>query len=170
MKFDLKDAFFSVPIGEKLQRRFAFQWGVCRYVRTRLPQGWNWSPIFFHETAAHILQGTGAINYADDILLGAETPEELFQHAELVFERLVQYGLKLNFRKVQWCAKDITFLGYTIGGGQISLRKYLQKWQLVLGKLRSIAELERVIGILSYCCKSIRRVEEVLAPLRQWLK
>ena len=58
MKVDLKDAFFSVPIDDNLQRRFTFQWGTERYAWTRLPQGWCWSSIFFHETVATILRGT----------------------------------------------------------------------------------------------------------------
>ena len=70
MKVYLKDAFFSVPIDNNLQRRFTFQWGIERYAWTRLPQGWCWSSIFFHETVATILRGTGAINYVDDIIIG----------------------------------------------------------------------------------------------------
>ena len=40
MKIDLKDAFFSVPIDEELQRKFTFQWDTKRFAWTRLPQGW----------------------------------------------------------------------------------------------------------------------------------
>ena len=99
MKVDLKDAFFSVPIDEDLQRRFTFQWGTERYAWTHLPQGWCWSSIFFHETIATILRGIGVVNCADDITINGQTPGDVFEVANKVFRILVEFGMKVNFRK-----------------------------------------------------------------------
>ena len=97
MKLDLKDAFFSVPITEELQTKFAFQWGTRRFCWTRLPQGWKWSSILFHETVADILCRTGVVNYTDDVLLGAPDPKALLEMVEEVFGWLQKFSLKLNF-------------------------------------------------------------------------
>ena len=130
MKIDLKDAFFSVAMDEELQRKFAFQWEGKRYAWTRIPQGWRWSSIFFHETGETILKDTEGVNYADDIILGGETYEELLQNAIPVFDKLDEYGLKVNYRKVTWCSKKIKFLGFHLENGKIKIREYLEaKWK-----------------------------------------
>ena len=118
MIIDLKDAFFSVAIDEELQRKFTFQWDGKRYAWTRLPQGWCWSFIFFHEVAEAILEGTSAVNYIDDIIVGAQTVEELLQAAIPIFDRLEEYGLKVNYRKVTWCAERVKFLGFHLEEGK----------------------------------------------------
>ena len=81
-KIDLKDAFFSVPISPGLARCFGFQWECRRFVWTRLPQGWVWSSIFFHEIVAEVLRECEALQYADDILVGADIPQNLLVKIE----------------------------------------------------------------------------------------
>jgi len=67
---DLKDGFFSVPLDSSIRHLFAFQFGHRRWVYNRLPQGFSFSPILFSERIAHVLEGTGAINFADDLIVG----------------------------------------------------------------------------------------------------
>ena len=100
-KIDLKDAFFSVPISPGLARCFGFQWECRRFVWTRLPQGWVWSSIFFHEIVAEVLRECEALQYADDILVGADIPQNLLVKIEKIFHKLVEYGFKVKFKK--WC-------------------------------------------------------------------
>ena len=76
---------------------------------------------------ATILRGTGAVNYADDIIIGGQTPEDVLEVADNVFQILVEYGMKVNFRKTVWCAAKVKFLGFQLEGGAISVREYLQK-------------------------------------------
>ena len=170
MKIDLKDAFFSVPIDEELQRRFTFQWGTDRYAWTRLPQGWNWSSIFFHETMATILRGTGAINYADDIIISGVTLGDVLKVADSVFKILDEYGMKVNYKKTIWCTRRVKFLGFFLQEGEISVDEYLQKKREALGTIGSVHDLERAIGILSYSRRSVLEAGRILAPLYQTLK
>ena len=39
-----------------------------------------------------------------------------------------------------------------------------------MGEVRTIKDLERVIGIISYACHCVRGVEVVLGPLQEILK
>ena len=112
MKVDLKDTFFNVPIDNELQQRFTFQWNTDRYTWTKLPQGWNWSSIFFHEIVATILRDTGAINYVDDIIIGRVSPMDVLKVADDVFQILERYGMKVNYRKTIWCSRRVKFLGF----------------------------------------------------------
>ena len=62
----------------------------------RLPQGWKWSSILFHERVAEIVQGIPCLQYANNVLIGAESVEELRSIAHQVFTRFDKYGIKVN--------------------------------------------------------------------------
>ena len=61
---------------------------------------------------ATILEGTRAINYADDIIIGGQCTKDLLQVADRVFKVLVDFGMKVNFRKTVWCSLKVKFLGF----------------------------------------------------------
>ena len=134
-----------------------------------MPQGWNWSSIFFHEMVANILRSTGAINYADDIIIGGVTLGDVLKVADKVFEILQEYGMKVNYKKTIWCARRVKFLGFYLQEGEISVDEYLQKKREALGTIGSVHDLERAIRILSYCRRSVIEVGRILAPLYQTL-
>ena len=166
MKIDLKDGFFSIPVSDELSRFFGFSWGVKRYKWTRVPQGWLWSSILFHERIAEIFRGLGVVQYVDDLLIGGRTPREVWDKALKVFERLEEYGLKVNYNKMIWLSRSVKFLGYQLEGGELSLRKYLQEKKKAVGEISSIKGLERIIGVLSYCRHAIWGIEDILGQLR----
>ena len=170
MKIDLKDGFFGIPVDETLSRLFGFMYGSRRFVWVRLPQGWLWSSVFFCERIAEILKGLDSPQYSDDVLVGAETPRELFEKAVEVYRRFNNFGVKVNYDKVKWLTTKMTFLGYEIENGHLNLREYIKKKKESLGNVRAIKELERVIGIISYARRVIKGTEKILAPLRSDLK
>ena len=170
MKIDLKDGFFGIPVDETLSRLFGFMYGSRRFVWVRLPQGWLWSSVFFCERIAEILKGLDSPQYSDDVLVGAETPRELFEKAVEVYRRFNDFGVKVNYDKVKWLTTKITFLGYEIENGHLNLREYIKKKKESLGNVRTIKELERVIGIISYARRVIKGTEKILATLRSDLK
>ena len=167
---DLKDGFFSVPIEPTLRQLFGFQYEHRRWVYRRLPQGFSFSPILFAERIAHIIENTGAINFADDLILGGETPEEHHERLTQVFKRLRKFGLKVNLDKMRTFRREITYLRYQLKEGRWSLDEYLaEKWKQI-GKTTTRKELEKHIGILSFARTHVPNVEVILRPLRQWLK
>jgi len=166
---DLKDGFFSIPLDPALRRLFGFQFGHRRWVYNRLPQGFSFSPIFFAERVAHILEGTNSTNFADDVIVGGATPEEHHSNLFAVFRRLEKYGLKVNSEKMKLFRRELSFLRYSLRDGQWTLSDYLaDKWRQ-LGEIRSRRELERHIGILSFARTHIPDIELLLRPLRRLL-
>ena len=82
----------------------------------------------------------------------------------------MEYGFKVNFKKMVWCSTEVKFLGFTLADGKLSTEKYLKEKKKALGPVDSIQKLERIIGILSYSRKGIRNCEWVLKVLREDLK
>ena len=105
-----------------------------------------WSPILFGEKISEILQGLEVPQYSDDILVGAETLEELYKIALKVFGRFEECGVRVNFDKVVWISTKIKFLGYEIENGKMSLKDYIQKKKETLGEIRTIKDLEGLLA------------------------
>lgn len=167
---DLKDGFFSMPLDQELRHLFEFQFGHRRWGYDRLPQGFSMSPILFSERIAHILDGTGAVCYVDDVIIGGTTPEEHHAILYVVFRRLARYGLKVNAEKAKFFRKKVKFLGYTLKNGKWSLSEYLEEKMAQIGEVRSRRELERHVGILSFARTHVPDVELALRPMRNWVK
>ena len=170
MEIDLKDGFFSIPVEEKLSKLFGFSYGTNRFRWGRLPQGWKWSSVLFHERIAEILSGLQCPQYSDNVLVGAPTLVELRLAALNVFSRFSNYGIKVNFEKVKWVCTEITFLGYEIKNGLWNQAGFIKKRMDEIGKVQSIKDLERIIGIISYSRRCIKDSELILGPLRKDLK
>lgn len=52
------------------------------------------------------------VQYNDDVLVGATSPQELYVNAMKVLRRFDYFGVKVNHDKVVWMTSMITFLGY----------------------------------------------------------
>ena len=57
--------------------------------------------ILFHECVSKIVRGVGCLQYADNVLIGAETLEGLHNRALQVFARFDEYGIKVNYGKMK---------------------------------------------------------------------
>ena len=117
MERDLKDGFFGISVDEELSRLFGFTYGSKRFRWNRLPQGWKWSMVLFHERVAEIVQNIPVLQYADNVLIGAATLEELKRIAHQVFARFDEFGIKVNYERVKWVSDKIQFLGSEISNG-----------------------------------------------------
>ena len=96
MEIDLKDNFWGIFINEKLSRLYGFTYGDRRYRLNRFPKGWKWSIIMFYDCVTEIVKGICCLQYAGQVLIGAETIGELCNRALQVFPRFDEYGIKVN--------------------------------------------------------------------------
>lgn len=167
---DLKEGFFSVPLQSSLKPLFGFHYNGQNWVYRRLPQGFSFSPILFSDRVSHIIAGTEALNFADDVIVGGHTPEEHNQRLFQVLQRFSKFGLKMNPAKMQLFQQRVTYLRYTLEKGTWTLEPYLKEKFEQLGEVDSRRSLERHIGILSFARTHILGTECILRSLRTLLK
>lgn len=125
--------------------------------------------MIFDERMGFICRDLPTIQYADDLLVGAVNPHELYQALHKVFSRLQLYGLKLQYNKVIWITERVKFLGVEIHNGQWSLQNYLSSKAQEFQKVNNIKGLEHLIGLLSYCRRCVPKLEHLLCRLRQFV-
>jgi hypothetical protein len=101
--FNLKDAFFTIPLHPDCHNLFAFMWkdpasGIAQQLtRTVLPQVFRDSPHFFAQALAWDLtsldlQPSTLLQYVDDLLLCSLTLTHSQDHTALLFNFLAQTG------------------------------------------------------------------------------
>jgi hypothetical protein len=120
---DLKDAFFCLQLVGASQPLFAFEWedpdtGMKgQFTWTRLPQCFKNSHTIFGEALAWDLENCQPkdctiLQYVDDILLVATTPEACKTGTEELLQLLQKSGYKASLKKAQICQEEVIYLGY----------------------------------------------------------
>ena len=124
-----------------------------------------------HSRASHANTSIQCAQYVDDIGIAANTPEQLIENLQAVFQCLRKAGLKLSMAKCHFGVQEVNFLGRTITTNGVAPQK--QKIAKLLEKVkfpRSKKALQRYIGFLKYYRNYIPRLAERLTPFFQLLK
>lgn len=111
---DLSEGYWQIPLHPLCQHWFAFATDKGVYVPTRLVQGAVNSPAVFQSVMNHVLGdlvGKCCIVFVDDILVFADSEEELEAVWESVLSRLTSANVKIAAKKTVWASQEIKFLG-----------------------------------------------------------
>ncbi|RMC18266.1 hypothetical protein DUI87_04148 [Hirundo rustica rustica] len=126
--YDLKDAFFCLPLHEASQNIFAFEWESPKTGRKTqltwcvLPQGYKNSPTIFGEQLAKDLEswepplGEGQLlQYVDDLLIATWTQETCVDCTVSLLNFLGLQGYRVSQKKAQIVRQTVIYLGYEQG-------------------------------------------------------
>jgi hypothetical protein len=110
------------------------------------------------------------IVYMDDILIFADTKEELEQITKLVLEKLREHNLFLKAKKCKFCQTRIEYLGMIIEEGKISMDA------VKLGGIRdwpvptTLKQTRSFLGFGNFYRKFISHYSELARPLNDLIK
>ncbi|KAG0435558.1 Retrovirus-related Pol polyprotein from transposon 17.6 [Dictyocoela muelleri] len=110
------------------------------------------------------------IVYLDDIIIFSTTPEQHLEHLQLIFERIKNFGFKLNIEKCHIMKSRIKFLGYDIYDNQIHIPldqiKKIENWKIPKTK----KDIRQFIGFCTYFKNFFPRFSEKMLPIYKSLK
>ena len=138
--------------------------GLFQY--NRLPFGIVSAPGIFQRVMDSLLQGIpGVIVYLDDILVTGPSDHEHLESLKEVFTRLEKAGLRLNKKKCQFLASEVTYLGYRIDSE--GLHPTNEKIRAVQSapEPTNVTELKSHLGLLTYYGRFLPHLPSTLAPL-----
>ena len=101
-KLDMKSAYWMLPVHKDSQELHTFRTHNGTYTPTRLSQGSCDGAQQYQYAMQEILgelYGNGVLSYLDDVLVYAETEEELMDLLEKVIERMHMAGMKMSAAK-----------------------------------------------------------------------
>ena len=183
-KIDLTKAFWSIPLHPRcIKWTYTIAPGGLSGVWLRAPMGLAPVPGYFMWTLAGVLEAEAdfTLLYADDILVGADSEEELRANIRAVLKRLLEKGFRVSAAKCQFSpAREISYLGWTIRDGQVFPNKSTLDKIFAVRKpdammtakddKAKIQAVRRFLGVLQYFGHFIPCHAEQLKPLYELTK
>jgi hypothetical protein len=170
---DLTQGYYQAAISVESRPLTAFRTSKGLYQWKRLPMGLKGAPSYFQ----HAMQSTvlgGLLHsicevYLDDIIVYAQSEQELLQHLRQVFVRLEQYNITLNPSKVKVGLTSIEYVGHKIDseGLSFSEEKREDVWKTPLPTTRRL--LKQFLGLCVQFKDHVRNYSTLVAPLHALL-
>ena len=170
-KLDIKSAYHHVKLSPASRELTTFmtEWGAFRF--TRLVFGVNCAPELFQKIMWTILGScTGVVIYLDDILIYADTVEQLRQRTEEVKSRLAKNNLTLNSEKCAYERTEMEFLGLQLS--ETGIRPATNKLEAIQNCARpaNVSEVRSFLGLINFVGSFIPNLSHRTEPLRRLLK
>lgn len=183
-KIDITKAFWAIPLHPNSRKwTYTVAAGGLSGVWLRAPMGAAPVPAYFMWCLHGVLkeQEEFVVLYADDVLIGAQTEEELKANVRSVLKALLEANFRINADKCSFTpAREITYLGWIIGDGKVTaatgaldklwrIRKPNQELRVKDDKSRRQI-VRRFLGVLQYLSHYIPCGAEELRPLYELTK
>ena len=151
---DIKSAYWQVEVEEADKEKTAFTVGPLGFYEcNRMPFGLSNAPATFQrlmENCFGDMNMQSCLIYLDDIVVFSRTFEEHVQRLSMVFERLIDAGLKLSPEKCKLFQNRIKYLGHIVSAEGISTDpekiRCVQEWPVP----QNVAQLQSFLGFVGY--------------------
>jgi len=157
---DLKDAYLSVTVWEGHRKYLRFMWQDTMFEFQSLPFGLCSAPRVFTKLLKPVLaqlrhQGARVIMYLDDMLLMAQSKDELEEQLEQIQILLEGLGFVINRKKSHLHpTQSIQFLGFLVNSEEMSVKLTEERVAEITTQCRriqragslSVRQLARLIG------------------------
>ena len=114
------------------------------------------APELFQKIMEQILAGCeGCLNYMDDIIVYAETLEQLNERETKVLNKLKEHNVMLNEEKCIFAAKELEFLGHKLSAAGIKPAQSKVAAVKNFRKPINVEEVRSFLGLLNFVGKFI---------------
>nr|CAH8853832.1 unnamed protein product [Trichobilharzia regenti] len=112
-KLDLADAYLQAEVAPECRKLLTINTHRGLFQYSRLPFGVKTAPDIFQQLMDTILAGfPGVAVYLDDILVVANSINELYSRTEAVLSRVQENGLRPRSEKCQFSLRSVKCLGF----------------------------------------------------------
>ena len=166
--FDLKSAYYQVPILESEKHYTAFEAAGQLWEFNVIPPGATNAVAAFQRTIHWIIEQErllGTAPYLDDITVGGDTQMEHDNNSDRFLQVCRKYGLTLNNSKTVLSVRSLRILGYLVSKGCIKPDPERLKPLLELPVPHDKKSLQRVLGLFAYYSKWVGKYSDMIHPL-----
>lgn len=171
---DLKDAFFQIRLSETSKEKTAFAVpGRPLYQYRVMPFGVCNGPQTMSRLMDKAIPSRLRDNvfvYLDDLLICTQNFEEHTQLLSEVARCLKLAGLTINVGKSKFCQREIKYLGYIIGGGNLKVDPGKVEAIVTFPLPKTPRQVRRFIGMCNWYRAFINNFSDLAGPLTDSLK
>ena len=164
---DLTKGFYQVPLDKQAKAKSAFITPFGQYAYNVMPFGMMNSSATFQRLVDTVLQGCSDFcrQYIDDVAIFSNTWEDHLKHLDIVLTKIENAGLTIKPTKSKIANTEVTYLGHTVGSGQI---------KPTLNKMEAVAkfpvpvtkkDVRSFLGLCGYYRKFVPHYENIVRPL-----
>jgi hypothetical protein len=152
---DIEKTAFKTPLG--LFKSLVMTFGLCNAPAT--------FQTFMDMQFANIIPTGHVVIYLDDILIFAETLQELMQLTHRVLQRIQGLDLFLRPAKCSFNQTSVEYLGLIISKGEICMDpiklKAIQEWPLP----QTVKDIQKFLGFCNFYCQFVKDYSHIARPL-----
>lgn len=168
---DARSGYWAIKLDHESSILTTFNTICGRYRFKRLPFGIVSAQDEFQRRIDEAYEGLpGVAAIVDDILVYGSTKEEHDANLRAMLERTRQKGIKLNKDKCIICVTEVSYFGHTLTREGLKPDPNKVKAIKDMAAPQTKADLETILGMVTYLSKFAPRLSETTAPLRQLLK
>jgi hypothetical protein len=167
--FDMLSGYYHIMIPEKYRPYMAYGVaGMGSFQPTRMFFGLKNAPAYYQKTIQRILgniilQDWAAV-YIDDIVIGANTKEDLLDRTEQVLIKIKNGGLKAKLSKCEFEKERVELLGWIISQNK---REINEKRVKAIKDWKYGEKMESFLGVLTFIGKFLPIKAQLMMPIRE---
>ena len=169
---DLTSGFWQLPLDEKSKPYTAFTCpGLGQFAFTVLSMGLKGGPGSFQRMAELTVKDLERIIvYIDDLLAHAHTHEQHRRDLQELFHRLRNVNLKLNLKKCEFGATNVSYLGFRLTPQGIL--PGIDKLKVVREATppTTVTQVRQFLGLCNFFRSHVRNFAQISSPLNKLMR
>ncbi|KAG0441028.1 Retrovirus-related Pol polyprotein from transposon [Dictyocoela muelleri] len=120
----MKSGYHQIRIKESDKYKSAFYTKSGVYQWKRMPFGLINAPFTFQRVMNKICGSmlySFVFVYLDDVIIFSKDLNEHLKHIEMIFDKIREFGFRLNIEKCKFLKSQISFLGFDVENNKISI-------------------------------------------------
>ena len=170
VKADLSQAYYQVPLDKSSYKYVGVSTpyrGVYVYTRTVMGMPGSESALeqLLSRVLGDLMVSGSVIKLADDLYVGADTPEDLLKVWEKVLHTLQENNLRLSPSKTVCCPVSTEVLGWVWNQGTLQASNHRLNTLSVCEPPKTVKSLRSFIGAYKFLSKVLPRHSDMMSPL-----
>ncbi|XP_058826773.1 uncharacterized protein LOC131686795 [Topomyia yanbarensis] len=148
---DLRGAYQQLVLSEASKKLLVINTHQGLYAYRRLPFGVKPAATIFQSVMDSILRDIAKVQtYIDDILIWADSDDELLDKIKIVLGRLMHHNVKINAEKCEWFVSQVKYLGHILSEAGVSPNPEKVNAITAVSVPKSKTQLKSFLGMITF--------------------